>query len=273
MKKTATKTAAIAVLAAMAGNSWALEWSDNQISVQTGPRFSEPGTSQPIRKRVYEFVHTSGDKLGTNLVIGQVLESDMTDPAAGNGHGAQEFFGLVRRTFSVSRVSGRDMKFGPIQDISLAFAFERDTKNIQFAPGKRAVMAGLAFDLPVKNGFGVLNVYAYKERNYNSIAATEVNFDTALMLHSAWAIPFTVGIPLRFVGDTKYIASKGKDGFGNATRPEFRLHAELLAEVGKNTGLLVGVGYEMWRNKYGANQRVVPGARQNTPLLVARYHF
>jgi nucleoside-specific outer membrane channel protein Tsx len=273
MNTIAFRIAAVAALTAVAGTSWALEWSDNQISVQTGPRFSEPGISQPIRKRVFEFVHTSGDKLGTNLVLGQVLESDMNDPAAGNGHGAQEFFGIVRRTFSLSRVSGRDMKFGPVQDVSLAFAFERDTKNIQFAPGKRAMMAGLAFDLPVTNGFAVLNVYAYKERNYNSFAATEVNFDTAMMLHSAWSIPFTAGLPLKFAGDAKYITSKGKDGFGNATKPEFRLHAELLTEVGNNTGLLAGVGYEMWRNKYGANQAVVRGAKQNTPLLVARYHF
>jgi nucleoside-specific outer membrane channel protein Tsx len=165
------------------------------------------------------------------------------------------------------------MKFGPVQDVSLAFAFERDTKNIQFAPAKRAMMAGLAFDLPVTHGFAVLNAYAYKERNYNSFAATEVSFDTAFMLHSAWSIPLPTAIPLKFVGDAKYITSKGKDGFGGDTKPEFRLHAELLAEVGKNSGLLAGIGYEMWRNKYGANQALVPGARQNTPLLVVRYHF
>lgn len=273
MTRQTIKTAAAAALAAMASTSYALEWSDNQFSVQTGPRFAEPGVSQPFRKRVYEFVHTSGDKLGTNLVLGQVLESDMNDPAAGNGHGAQEFYGFVRRTFSLSRLSGRDFKYGPIRDTSLAFVFERDTKNIQFAPGKRAFMAGLALDLPVPHGFGVLNVYAYKEHNYNSFAATEVDFKTAPMLHSAWSIPFTLGLPLHFVGDAKYIGSKGKDGFGNETKPEFRLHAELLTEVGKDTGLLAGVGYELWRNKYGANQSVVPGAKQNTPLLVARYHF
>lgn len=267
------KALAAAALLAHSVTGHALEWSDNQVSVQRGLRFAEPGTAQPIRKNVYEFVHNSGDKLGTNLVLGQILESDMNYPAAGGGTGSQEFYGLLRRTFSLSKLSGREFKFGPVQDTSLAFVFERDTLNTQFAPGKRAFAAGLAFDLPVTHGFGVLNVYAYKERNYNGITATEVNFDTALMLHSAWSVPFTLGIPLTFAGDAKYITSKGKDGFGNGTKPEFRLHAELLTPVGKDTGLLVGVGYELWRNKYGANQNVVPGAKQNTALLIARYHF
>lgn len=269
----AIRTVAFAALLVASGASHALEWSDNQVSFQVGQSFSETGIATPIKKRVYEFVHLSGDKLGTNLVVGQILESDGADPAAGDGHGAQEFFGILRRTLSLSRVSGREVRFGPVKDVSLAVRFERDTKNIAFAPGKRATSLGLAFDIAMPTGWAVANLYAYNEKNYNSFAAREVQFDTAAMLHTAWSVPFTLGLPMSFDGDFKVIAPKGKDGFGNDTKTEVRFHGELLAEVGKGSGLLLGVGYELWRNKYGANQSVMPGARQNTALLVARYHF
>ena len=48
---------------------------------------------------------------------------------------------------------------------------------------------------------------------------------------------------------------------------------ELLVEVGNKTGFMVGVAYETYRNKYGANQNLIPGGKQNTALLVAEYHF
>lgn len=269
----AIRTVAFAALLAASGAGHALEWSDNQLSFQAGSSFSEPGVNGPIKKRVYEFTHFSGDKLGTNLVVGQILESDGADPAVGGGHGAQEFFGLIRRTLSFSRVTGKEVRFGPVKDVSLAVRFDRGPKNIDFAAAARKSMFGLALDIDVPKGFLVTNLYAYYEKNYNSFVAREVTFDTALRSHTVWSVPLSLGIPLSWDGDLTYTTQKGKDGFGNSTKPELRFHTELLTEVVKGSGLMVGVGYELYRNKYGANQAVVQGARQNTALLIARYHF
>lgn len=269
----AIKIVAFATLTVVSGAGHALEWSDNQVYFQAGQRFAEPEIPAPIQRRVYGFVHLSGDKLGVNLIDGQILESDGVDPAAGNGHGAQAFAGLLRRTLSLSSVSGRGVRLGPVKDVSLALRIERDTKNTAVARSKRATALGLAFDLQMPAGWAVVNLYAYSEKTYNSVAAREVRFDTTPMLHTAWSVPFTLGRPVSFDGDFTVIAPKGKDGLGNGTKTEIRFHGELLTEVGQDTGLLVGVGYERWRNKYGANASVTPGARQNTALLVGHYYF
>lgn len=267
------KILAAATLLGQCVASHALEWSDNYIGLKVGNRFSEPGIAQPIRKSIYEFVHVSGDKLGKNLVVGQVLQSDSNDPAAGGTAGAQEFFGFYRRSFSLSKLSGASMAFGPVKDVSLVARFDRGTKNIGFAAAARKAMAGVSLDFAMPKGFAEATFYAYHEKNYNGIVGRGVNFDTTLRADLVWALPFSLGIPLEWRGGLAITGKKGNDGFGNPTKTETRLYTELLVPVGAMPGLMVGVAYEMWRNKYGANQKAIPGAKQDTPLLVAEYHF
>lgn len=267
------KVLAVATLLGHCAASHALEWSDNSIGLKVGNRFSEPGIAQPIRKNIYEFVHVSGDRLGKNLVVGQVLQSDSNDPAAGGTAGAQEFFGFYRRSFSLSKLSGSPMKFGPINDVSLVGRFDRGTKNIQFAAAARKLMAGASVDFALPKGFAEATVYTYNEKNYNGIVGRQVNFDTTWRADLVWAIPFNTGIPIEWRGGLAVTGKKGNDGFGNPTKTETRLYTELLVPVGAMPGLMVGVAYEMWRNKYGANQKAIPGAKQDMPLLVAEYHF
>ena len=264
--------AAYACLVAAGPSARALDWSDNSIGVKYGHRWAEPGISEPIQKTIYEFVHVSGDKLGTNLVVSQVLMSNGADPAAGGGEGAQEFYGFYRRTLSLSKLTGSTMAFGPIKDVSLAARLERVTKNISFAPSARKILAGLSADLAVPKGYAQLNLYAYNERNYNGFTGKSVKFDTTYRADIQWGIPFEAGLPLEWRGGLAVIGTKGKDGFGNDTKTETRLYTELLTDIG-STGLKAGVAYEWWRNKYGADAALIPGAKQSTPQLVAEYHF
>lgn len=264
-----------ATLLAHAVTSHALEWSDNSLGVKIGERFSEPGISPAIGKTIYEFVHVSGDKLGKNLVVGQILQSDRdgNDPAAGGGTAAQEFFGFYRRTFSLSKLTGHSIAFGPVKDVSVVGRFDRDTKNIQFAPAARKFMAGVGLDFDVPKGYVEASLYAYQEKNYNGYTGQDVNFDTAMRVDVNWGIPFSLGVPVEWRGGLAVIGPKGKDGFGNATATETRLYTELMLPLGSQPGLMVGVAFELWRNKYGADENLVPGARQNAPQLVAEYHF
>lgn len=267
-----TATAAAACLLTLAAPAGAADWSDTSISVKYGEHFTEPGATQKIDKTIYEFVHVSGDKFGKNLVVGQVLASGSSDPAAGGGTGAQEFYGLYRRTLSLSKLSGSELAFGPIKDVSLVGRFDRGTKNIGMAAAARKLMAGVSVDLAVPKGFAEAGLYAYHEKNYNGIVGQAVNFDTTYRADLVWSIPFQLGIPLEWSGGLAVIGAKGKDGFGNNTKVERVLYTEVMTNLGK-TGFQVGLAYEWWHNKYGVDASKVPGAKQGTSLLVARYHF
>lgn len=264
---------AVAALSTHAVSGHAADWSDTSIGVKVGQRYAEPGVSEPIHKTVYEFVHINGDKLGTNLVVGQILQSASTDPAAGGSTvGAQEFFGFYRRSFSLSKLSGSAVAFGPIKDVSLLARFDRGPKNISFAAATNKAMAGVGVDWDVAKGYVSSSLYSYHEKGYNGFIGREIRYNT-YRADTNWSYPFSIGIPLLWNGGLSYVGAKGTDGFGNATKPETRLYTELLVEVGQKTGFMVGVAFETYRNKYGANQSLIPGAKQNTALLVAEYHF
>jgi nucleoside-specific outer membrane channel protein Tsx len=271
--RTLVQALAAASLLAFSMSSQASDWNDTSLAVKVGEKFGEPGISMPIKKTIYEFVHISGDKVGKNLVVGQILQSDSNDPAAGGNVGSQEFFGFYRRSFSLSALSGSKIAFGPVKDVSALVRFDRGPKNILFAAAARKVMAGIALDWDVPKGYVETSIYSYHEKNYNGFVGREVEFDPALRVDTNWAIPLNLGVQVEWHGAIAHTGKKGKDGFGNQTRPETRFYTEFLVPVGSKTGLFVGVGFEAWRNKYGADQRTVPGVRYNTAMLVAEYHF
>ena len=254
--------------------TYAAEWSNNSIGIRVGSTFAEPGIpGSSIGKTILNFTHVSGDKLGRNLVVGDVLQSSVKDPAVSGGGGAQEFYGLYRRTFSLTKLTGNAVSFGSIKDVNLVGRIDRQTKNITFAPRARKLFVGTSFEFDVPKGYVESGIYAYSESNHNGILGRDVNFKTTYALDTSWAIPFSAGVPATWKGTLAYTGAKGKDGFGNATKAETRLFSAVMFDVGTKTGLSMGLGYEIWRNKYGNNQVTTPGARQNVGLFLTEYQF
>ncbi len=265
---------AAAGLIACAQSSHAMEWSNNSISTRVGNTFAEPGIAgASIKKNIYSFTHVSGDKLGRNLVVADVLVSGDNDPSAGGGGGAQEFYGVYRRTFSLTKVTGKDMSFGPVKDVNFVGRADFQTKNTRFAPRSRKNMGGLSFEFAVPKGFVESGIYAFSETNHNGILGKDVSYDTTYQLDTSWMIPFNIGTPAQWRGSFVHTGAKGKDAFNVDTAAETRLFTSVMFEVGNKTGLHMGLGYELWRNKYGNDANKTIGAKQNTVQLIAEYHF
>ena len=265
---------AAAGLATLALSAHAVEWSENILGARFGSTFAEPGIpGSSISKSIYSFTHVSGDKLGKNLVLADVLLSNDKDPGVGGSGGAQEFYGLYRRTFSLSKMTGKPFAFGPFKDMSLVGRVDFQTKNIQFAPRARKVIGGVSFDFDVPKGFIESGIYAYSESNHNGIVGKDVSFKTTYLLDTSWLIPFNAGVPAKWSGSLAYTGPKGKDGFNADTKGETRLFTSVMFDVGTSTGFAVGVGFEAWRNKYGNDQSATPGAKHNTVLLLAEYRM
>ena len=255
-------------------SSHAIEWSSNTISTRIGNTFAEPGIAgASIKKNIYSFTHVSGDKLGRNLVVADVVISGDNDPSAGGGGGAQEFYGVYRRAFSLTKVTGKEMSFGPVKDVNLVGRADLQTKNTRFAPRSRKNMGGLSLEFAVPKGFVESGVYAFSETNHNGILGKDVSYSATYQIDTSWMIPFNVGIPAQWRGTFVHTGAKGKDAFNVETAAETRLLTSVMFEVGNKTGLQMGLGYEIWRNKYGNDASKTIGAKQNTAMLMAEYQF
>jgi len=277
------RAAAVAVISATAlASAQAADWSDTSIGYRYGSQFAEPFNPQDISKNIVNLTHASGYKYGSNFVNVDLLVSDKKDPSSATSNdGAHEVYVVYRHTLDMEKVLGTPFKFGPVRGLGLTAGFDFNTKtDAGYNSKKRMFVAGptLMFDVP---GYFNVSLLALKESNapyntFSNIATPRYDYKTHAMLTAAWGIPFNIGIPLSFEGFANWIASKGKDEFGNATAPETNIDAQIMYDLsgGKNTFKL-GLEYQYWRNKFGNNRNgpAGKGAFAKTPMIRAEYHF
>jgi nucleoside-specific outer membrane channel protein Tsx len=189
---------------------------------------------------------------------------------------------VYRNTVSLGKVSGKEFAYGPVSDVGMTFGFDVNTKNdAGYNSKKRMLVVGptLAFKVP-----GLLNVgvYGLWESNaptnqFTGVSTPRYRYDTHPMLGAVWAFPIgTTG--LSWEGFANWIASKGKDEFGNQTAPETNIDMQLMYDLGPLMGakaktFRAGVAYQYWHNKFGNDSKHVPGASASTPMVKAEYHF
>ena len=272
--------AAIAIMGVWAGSAAAAEWSDTYIGWRYGNKFREPFNPQNISKNILNLTHVSGYKYGTNYFNVDLLMSDSKDPSTVGGSGAQEAYVVYRNTVALSKVTGKEYKYGGVvRDFGATFGFDWNTKNdFGYASKKRMLVLGptVMMDVP---GFLNISVLALKESNAPVGHPSRYTYKTHPMLSAAWGIPIGSSA-FSFEGFALYIASKGKDEFGGQTKPETNFDAQIMLDVGAVTGgpkgtFKVGFEYQWWKNKFGndASGPAGSGAFAKTPMIRAEYHF
>ena len=270
-------------------------WSDDSIGYRYGKDYREPFNADNIPKEIISFTSVSGYKYGSNFFTVDMLNSSSKDPASCgtggcNSGGAHELYAVYRTTLSGSSVFGSPMKFGPIRDIGLQAGFDFNAKDDQFSSRVDKKMLGpkFSFDVP---GFFDVAVELYTERNHDWFASQfgctgaknpdcgNVDFKNTYTVESAWGIPFSAGLPMKFQGFCNFIGVKGADGQGNSTRPETLLEAAVMADVGSLAGhkdtVYVGLGYQYWHNKFGSDSSEDPtgGSTAKVPQLELEWHL
>lgn len=263
----------------------ALDWQNNSISYTTSGQFTEPGISEKVRKHIVEYVHVNGHSLGNNLFRAKVMRSDDADPANDSDHGATEVYVVYRHLLSMGKLSGRDVGFGPVKDVGLTAGFDLNTKNNAFSPRKRLLVLGptLRFDVAPRALLD-LSLLIGKEWNHCGLppcnapgAQSDIAFDAFPILHTAWRFPFQVqGTGVLFEGFALHGFRRGTDYVGKPVAEETLMRTALMVDIGamlvdRPKTLYAGVGYELWRNKYGASS--VPGTDTDALTLHLRWHF
>ena len=277
---TRIKTLAVAgALLAVPAVSQAATWSDTFIGYRYGTDFREPNNTKDVEKHILQFTHASGYSVGQNFVNLDIFQSDKADPTErGGSNGATEFYLTYRHQVHLGKAFDKSLAFGPVKEVAITAGVDLNTKNSPVQPRKRLLVVGptLKFDVP---GFLDVSLLFGKEWNHNNFGTVEkeIAFDPQWIISAAWGIPFNAGpVPLKFQGFANYLSEKGDDYNGKKTKAETLMRASLMVDVGqmawgkKNT-LLMGVGYEYWRNKFGNHG--IKGVDVDAPTFQMEWHF
>lgn len=271
---------ALLIGAPLAGAAQAATWSDTFIGYRYGTQFTEPSNPRNVEKHVFQFTHVSGYALGQNFLNLDLLQSDSSDPANGGESGATEAYLTYRHQLHYGKLFGEALSFGPVKEVALSGGIDLNTKNTEFAPRKRMLLAGPTLKFDVPRGFVDLSLFYAHEWNHCGASfcdVGEIEFEPYYQISLAWGLPFEVGVlPMKLQGFYNYNGKKGNDYQGNATKPEQLMRTSLMLDVGKiawseENQLWAGVGYEFWRNKFGNHGK--PGVDTDAPTLQLEWHF
>lgn len=281
--------ASAVLLGAMFCTSFAhAQFQDNAFRYWYGNDFREPDTNggRNITKNILSFTHVDGGyALGNNFLNVDMLHSNAGDPTAPapigeSTTGATEVYVVYRHDVSLNKsFKTKKFAFGPVKDVLITAGVDLNTKNTYFAPEKRMPVFGPTFALKVPKGFWDVSLLWDKEWNNNGFAGHGVEFHSAAMIATAWAIPlFKVAkSPLTFEGFASLNSAKGPDALGNGTKPETLLHPKLMYNFGRlinekhNWG--IGGGYEWWDNKFGNDEHTNPGSLAHAPFVELAFHL
>ena len=282
MFKKSVLTAAV-LASRLSVSAQAADWRDTSMGLKYGTKFAEPFNSKDIAKTVASFTHVSGYKYGSNFFTIDYLMSSKDDPAfVGATSGAREFYAIYRHTLDIGTVSGSSFKFGPVKGLGFTAGFDVNTKDdAGYNSKKQMLVAGptLKFDVP---GFLDVSLLQLWESNapystYTNSGVARYSYDAHPMISAAWGTPVA---GFWFKGVANFIASKGKNEFGGATKAETFIDLALMYDLSGPIGapknaFQVGLGYNWWKNKFGndANGAAGRGAFARTPTIRAEYHF
>jgi len=260
---------------------------NNALAYAYGPDYRAPfvaTASQPdgadIARSALDFAHVDSWRYGHNLAELTLRRSNATEPAAGGGSGATEFYSIFRSGIAINRVAAKPViRLGPLRDIDIQAGADLQTKNTAFAPNERTLYLGPRLLFILGDGFFNLGLQVRKEWNHNGILGTTENYDVDFNVEPTWSLPFRISAT-RFVFDgfAEYNTPKGKDASGRPTRAELMARPEIKIDVGQWLGrapgvIELGVAVEYWRNMFGKDGSITPGATQTTPVLTFTMHW
>lgn len=263
----------------------AQQWNDTAIMLSYGTHFSEPfknnadGSSFDIDKYIISLVHSSSYRYGSNFVQVNLHHSNNEPNSNASGQGAQEAYAIYRHYFDYEKLMGQlEHKPSFIQNFGLIAGFDWNNKNDDYGSHRQMWVVGpsIYFNVP---GILSLSSLGYFESNQANILETRYRYDPYFALQLVWDMPIK-NTGLEFKGTSIWMSSKGKNEFGDKTKPELFIDTSLMYDLGrsfhiKTQTFKIGPAYQYWKNKYGNNTQASAGkgATSRVPMLRVQYHF
>lgn len=255
----------IALSVGISLSSNAADWSINEIHYQYGnlKKAYQSGTSASKTNgtSIASVQHFSGWEYGTTYFFYAYVDYGQTDfEDNSNLEKSSVHYGEIYPNFSLGKITGNDLKFGPIKDIGLLAGLNVAPKvdTFYWLPGVR-----LSFDIP---GFSFINLdlMAYIQNNgLNYASGVTINESNSWMADLNWSYPFTIGQTkwsvkghIEYLHGTKIETSIDGVGTIDGRRANWLLvQPQLTLDVGDLWGkpgtLFAGLKYQYWNNKLG----------------------
>jgi nucleoside-specific outer membrane channel protein Tsx len=261
---TASLLAGGALACAQASAADLLQWQNNSVSYLYGKDYK---VDSPIQQTV-TLEHVSGWSFGdVFLFVDSIHFNGKGNLDKNGGFDESTYYGEFAPRLSFGKLSGADLKAGPVTDVLLAATYEfgeNDTKAYLIGPG---------FDLAIP-GFDYFQLNVYRRH-----LESDADGDGLWQITPVWSYTLPVGSSdLVIDGYIDWVV--GNDG---EYRNNLHFNPQIKYDLGKALNLsakqlYVGVEYDFWKNKYGIEEGgpltpIVGRSDQNTASLLVKLHF
>ncbi|WP_051144936.1 DUF5020 family protein [Thiomicrorhabdus sp. Kp2] len=249
-KKSLVTGLALAGAMLTASASQAANWSSTSLVMHNGSGYKTVPGNEEYDQSILTLEHVSGWNYGKNFFFIDVSEQNNPESS---------FYGEYSPSLSLSKLSGSDMSFGFVKDVSLAGTWE-------FGGITNAKLAGLTFDLDIP-GVPVASVSLYNRFGESKFAPGELS--SAPQVTLVWMAPFALGSTnWVFEGFLDYAWEEKEVGKVANTIAAPRLWLDTGALWGAPKQFYTGIEYQYWNNKYG-----VDGVDEGVPQISAKWTF
>ncbi|WP_371185337.1 outer membrane protein OmpK [Thalassotalea maritima] len=211
-------------------------WSDNSVSLLKNASEYEVNTHDDVVTVTLE--HASGHNWGDLFFFADRLDYKQD----ANHDGAKETYSELSPRFSLSYLTGSELKYGVISDVYVSTTWEHSTfVSNGFNNTFDNYLVGFGADIAVP-GFAYFNVNVYQANN-------EL-VDNDQQLTVVWGLPFSVeNADFMFDGYIDWSSAE------ETHASDFHFNPQLRMDVGKFFGVPkkfeAGVEYSYWVNKFG----------------------
>ncbi len=188
------------------------------------------------KRTIMTLEHASGWEYGDNFFFVDVTNFD---------NDGTEVYGEIAPRLSFSKITGKQIGFGPLTDVLLAGQIEFGHAAPDIQSRTHLYGIGTSWDIP---GF------AFFHANFYVRDDKTISGDT-WQVTTSWLVPFNVGgVKAGFGGFIDFAGGEGDEEDSIIGAPQ------LLVDVGNFWGvpdrLHAGIEYQFWRNKFGLPSEV-----------------
>jgi len=236
-----------------------LQWQNNSLTYLWGKSF----TVNPQIQQTVTFEHADAWKYGDNFFF---LDRIFYNGKEDGNVGPNTYYGEFSPRLSFGKILDKDLSFGPIKDVLLAFTYE-------FGEGdNESYLLGPAFDLNIP-GFDYFQLNFYQRQTEGNRPG-----DGVWQITPVWSYTIPVGnSDVLIDGFMDWVVDNDKNARGTY-HANLHFNPQVKYDLGKalNLGakqLYVGFEYSYWKDKYGIDSRGNLDSNQSVASALIKVHF